>query len=379
MGGSFAGAGNYGVMRNALKVCFAAGTPLRTPDGAKPIETVRPGDLVLSRDEGRPDGLVVAKRVEEVYARQGRIWHLHVGGQVIRTTGEHPFFASGRGWTECRELATGDWLLDEDGRWRQVEDLLDTGEVEPVYNVRVADFHTYFVGCIEWGFAVWAHNYDWSDPALAPFRHLRDQMEDPAILNNPAEIQNLVREISIASLQNASIVPRGPFRGRFSWGNSESLLYAGLSKLKSYLDRGKSSYNVEFQAGVELVSGVSGGSPVYRRTAQDFPTMKGNRTLGGTRWLDAAVTEIPAGSTRPTDLQVSSPNPAHRVIYGVDISYRAISPPGTTPTTTSKPIVCDYYGVPFTVAGSPRPVIADIRFYQNAPNARAGVLNIEER
>src|SRR5262249_23944282 len=32
------------------------------------------------------------------------------------------------------------------------------GEWVPVYNVRVADFHTYFVGCEEWGFSVWAHN-----------------------------------------------------------------------------------------------------------------------------------------------------------------------------------------------------------------------------
>ncbi len=27
-----------------------------------------------------------------------------------------------------------------------------------MYNVRVADHHTYFVGTDEWGFSVWAHN-----------------------------------------------------------------------------------------------------------------------------------------------------------------------------------------------------------------------------
>jgi hypothetical protein len=40
----------------------------------------------------------------------------------------------------------------------QVTDLCDSGEVTTVYNVRVADFHTYFVGSEEWGFALWAHN-----------------------------------------------------------------------------------------------------------------------------------------------------------------------------------------------------------------------------
>jgi len=27
-----------------------------------------------------------------------------------------------------------------------------------VYNLRIADYHTYFVGSREWGFSVWAHN-----------------------------------------------------------------------------------------------------------------------------------------------------------------------------------------------------------------------------
>jgi hypothetical protein len=34
----------------------------------------------------------------------------------------------------------------------------DSGEVTTVYNLRVSEFHTYFVGCQGWGFSVWAHN-----------------------------------------------------------------------------------------------------------------------------------------------------------------------------------------------------------------------------
>jgi filamentous hemagglutinin len=30
--------------------------------------------------------------------------------------------------------------------------------VATVYNLRVAEYHTYFVGSLEWGFSVWAHN-----------------------------------------------------------------------------------------------------------------------------------------------------------------------------------------------------------------------------
>jgi hypothetical protein len=39
-----------------------------------------------------------------------------------------------------------------------VGEVFDTQEWEPVFNVRVADHHTYFVGDETWGFAAWAHN-----------------------------------------------------------------------------------------------------------------------------------------------------------------------------------------------------------------------------
>jgi RHS repeat-associated protein len=142
----------------ASRACFGAGTPLLTPTGHKAIDQFRVGDLVLSRSEFEPGGRLEAKVVEEVFARTGRIMNLHVVGQVIRTTPEHPFYVQGKGWLPGGQLVVGDLLLGHDGRWVAVEDLLDTGEYATVYNLRVADFHTYFVGCNEWGFSVWAHN-----------------------------------------------------------------------------------------------------------------------------------------------------------------------------------------------------------------------------
>jgi hypothetical protein len=159
--GTAGGGAGYLGTRALLKACFAAGTPLLTPDGCKPIEEFRVGDLVLSRAEEDADGPVVAKEVLEVFVRTGRVLHLHVGGQVIRTTAEHPFWVQGEGWLPAGQLRVGDLLVGHDGRWVEVEDVLDTGEYETVYNLRIADYHTYFVGCEEWGFSVWAHNqYD---------------------------------------------------------------------------------------------------------------------------------------------------------------------------------------------------------------------------
>ncbi len=148
----------FGVWGGLLRACFAAGTPLLTPEGSESIENIEAGDYVLARDEFDPDGPVLAKQVEEVFRNYAPIWHVHVGEQVIRTTGEHPFWVRGKGWKSANELEVGDELSSHDGQWVTVEDLLDTGECETVYNLRVAEFHTYFVGRSVWGFSVWAHN-----------------------------------------------------------------------------------------------------------------------------------------------------------------------------------------------------------------------------
>ena len=42
--------------------------------------------------------------------------------------------------------------------WKTVEAVVDTGRLETVYNLEIEGDHTYFVGCDEWGFSVWAHN-----------------------------------------------------------------------------------------------------------------------------------------------------------------------------------------------------------------------------
>jgi hypothetical protein len=42
-----------------------------------------------------------------------------------------------------------------------VEAVTDLHEVATVYNLRVAEYHTYFVGSRAWGFSVWAHNAEY--------------------------------------------------------------------------------------------------------------------------------------------------------------------------------------------------------------------------
>jgi YD repeat-containing protein len=186
-----------------LRACFAAGTPVLTREGSRGIETLKPGDRILSRNEFDVEGIVEEKVVEEVFVRTAQLFHVHVGGQVIRTTVEHPFYVAGRGWVPAIELQPGDLLSSHDGQWVPVEEVFDTGEFETVYNVRVADYHTYFVGSEEWGFSVWAHNsYQGDSDAAELSRAARRRDGGDLTAQVPARraiIENVFGEIEAAT------------------------------------------------------------------------------------------------------------------------------------------------------------------------------------
>jgi hypothetical protein len=100
----------------------------------------------------------VARRVEEVFVRQGWLRDVRIGGRSILTTGEHPFYVLGHGWKRAVELQVGDQVTSHTGQWLPIEANDSTGRFETVYNLRVAQDHTYFVGHDDWGFSVWVHH-----------------------------------------------------------------------------------------------------------------------------------------------------------------------------------------------------------------------------
>ena len=111
---------------------------------------------MLSRSEEDPAAPVAVRRVEAVFERDSALLDITVAGHIISTTGEHPFYAKGRGWVSGANLSAGDQLSSADGAWTAIESISPHPRTAPVYNVRVADFHTYFVGSPTWPFSVWA-------------------------------------------------------------------------------------------------------------------------------------------------------------------------------------------------------------------------------
>jgi RHS repeat-associated protein len=135
--------------------CFVAGTLVATASGFTPIETIQVGDLVWARDES--SGEVRLCTVEAAYHRESiPIVEVIVGGEVIATTEEHPFWVKDHGWKNAGELQVGDHVIVLSGESVVVEDIRRRPVPEPVYNLKVSGLHTYFVGLGE----IWVHNAD---------------------------------------------------------------------------------------------------------------------------------------------------------------------------------------------------------------------------
>lgn len=123
--------------------CFVKGTPVWTNKGKVAIETIRPGDLVLSQDV--KTGELAFKAVIQPTQRAAEaVYELEIGCSKLECTGGHSFWVTGTGWTKASDLKAGMLVRCADG----AEPVLSTkrGREVETHNLVVADFHSYFVG-----------------------------------------------------------------------------------------------------------------------------------------------------------------------------------------------------------------------------------------
>jgi hypothetical protein len=155
LGGVLSGMGAF----RTRGACFSGEMLLEVEGGKKRADAIRVGDRLASRPEWEPEGPLAYQEVKEVFERWALIWEVEVGGQVLRTTGEHPFWVEGRrGWVSARELVVGDLLRTKEGRLVAVARVEATGAWEKVYNWEVEGYHTYYVSAALDAESIWAHN-----------------------------------------------------------------------------------------------------------------------------------------------------------------------------------------------------------------------------
>ncbi len=154
--------------RTVCPCCFAAGTLVLTDSGFKPIEDIRVGDQVASKQE--QSGEVGFKPVTQlIFNPDQPVYALSLQGQgglidVLTVTDNHPFriettpAQAGKPavteWIESAKLQVGMRVVTEDGKVLRVVSLQALHHSEPTYNFTVADYHTYFVGQNR----AWVHN-----------------------------------------------------------------------------------------------------------------------------------------------------------------------------------------------------------------------------
>ena len=136
-----------GGMTTSMK-CFVAGTMILTAEGLVAIENIKAGDMVLSRNP--ETGEISYKKVEISFVNQAnKLAHVTVNGETIVSTHDHPYYVKNRGFVNACDLWIGAELIDRKGVIHPVEQIYRENLSEDsvnVYNFKVEDYHTYFVG-----------------------------------------------------------------------------------------------------------------------------------------------------------------------------------------------------------------------------------------
>lgn len=144
--------------KKPTKQCFVEGTPVHTDDGLKPIEEIKVGDLVASRDE--QTGETTWKPVVELFRNHDKkILNITFQDQEgnkdqLGVSLEHPFWVVDEGWVTAENLHIGDLVQSLDKQPIVIVSIENDAERHTTYNFEVEDYHTYFVG----DDGVWVHN-----------------------------------------------------------------------------------------------------------------------------------------------------------------------------------------------------------------------------
>jgi hypothetical protein len=142
--------------------CFGKGTAVRTIGGARPIESLSVGDLVLTQDT--KTGKLGYRPILFVHRNPpSPTFRVDIDGQPVVASHFHRFWVAGRGWVMARDLKVGDPIrtLGDVAKVTAIE----AEKVQLVFNLDVADDADFFVGTV----GALVHDNTLPDLRLAPF------------------------------------------------------------------------------------------------------------------------------------------------------------------------------------------------------------------
>ena len=184
------------------------------------------GQSVLSRDQHDPDGPLGLARVARTYERTAHALQaltLRDGDgreQTLRVTAEHPFRLRFGGWTAARELEPGDTILGAEGTLAVVANAVEPHpEGVRVYNLEVAEAHTYFVLAEEAASdaePAWVHNANYRETFFDEHPHLRGQVRVHHAVEQQIDrlFPGMYTQVEIHAIENLRGIPN-PINSKF--------------------------------------------------------------------------------------------------------------------------------------------------------------------
>jgi hypothetical protein len=128
---------------------FTPDTSVATENGEQPIGDLGIGDYILAYDE--KTGSTGYYPIEAVLEHNDAVTErVVVDGEEVVTTPEHPFYTAEGGWTDAKDLESGDHLRKADGSYGVVETVTFEDSPRRMYNLTVGTAHTFFVGEGQW-------------------------------------------------------------------------------------------------------------------------------------------------------------------------------------------------------------------------------------
>ena len=134
------------IQTGLVNACFVEGTSVAVPGGQKNIEDICPGDLVYAYNEN--EAQVKEELVTAISNREAsKLVEICTDeGDKIVSTVEHLWYVETVGWKRAGDLKAGDQLRTLDGTKNMVSSVVSQEKTATVYNLTVADSHTYYVG-----------------------------------------------------------------------------------------------------------------------------------------------------------------------------------------------------------------------------------------
>lgn len=151
-GGGSSGGGGGSTATAGGGSCFPAGTPVLTPSGEKPIESLAIGDEVIAVDASKKKHTV---HITGTSKRNSRILVLETDAGRLRTTAGHYMWLGSKLFRPAGQLKTGDKIMVmKEGKVHpaKVSTLHFDDDEATVYNMELDQLHTFVAG----GFVV--HN-----------------------------------------------------------------------------------------------------------------------------------------------------------------------------------------------------------------------------